>query len=188
MILVILLRLSAGCRSYQDYIEVTNLNTQRTFRIKRGDYVQCRYRAFKDYALTVGGNVRTVTDSTLVYKPHYLSPAKAIRLADVQNIDRVTAARGILPAFLVGTVAGGIILLIGPKNTPVYAGLLGDAGTLFSLVYSFELDHRHLNRNKVGQTVRMRVGHPNSGASVPVPAPSAQPSSDTLDVYYQKRN
>lgn len=169
-------------------MEVTNVKTGKAFVIKRGDSIKCRYVLFKDKQITVGGGVKEITDSTLVYQRNYFGPREAIPISKIQNIDRLSVKRYILPSLASGLISGGVIVLLGQKITPTYSGIFLPISLISTLTYVVQLNNRKLNKNKVGQTVRLQVFHKDStGKTITDKSTTKIATSDTLNIYYQKK-
>lgn len=157
MILILLLICFAFRVEAQRVIRVINVTTGKTSLIKKGYFIQCRYKVLANHERLIGGIVRQITDSSLVYSSTLLTPRKEIRLSTVTHIDRVPFRRAILPALAMGTIVGKTDKLVNPKASADISSLRIAAGTVLTLEYVYKVNRRHLNRNVVGPKTALEV-------------------------------
>jgi hypothetical protein len=138
----------------QRMLRASNIESGSFTDIQEKDVIKCRYRVYKQETLLVGGVVRGFTDSSIIYKSGF-NRVKEIPLSAITNIDRVPLKRTILPAVVVGLLAGGADAFLNTKSNSTTTGLLLSGGILLTLNYVYIRNHRKLNRNVVPSTVEL---------------------------------
>lgn len=146
------------CLSWNGYaqriLRASNIESGSFIDIQKRDVIKCRYRVYKQETLLVGGIIRGFTDSSVVYKSGF-NRVKEIPISAITNIDRVPLKRTILPAVVVGLLAGGADAFLNTKSNSTTTGSLLAGGMVLTLNYVYAWNHRKLNRNVVPSVVEL---------------------------------
>ncbi len=154
---ILLLLLSCClCNIYaQNIAYIINNEGDRKEILKNGNFIQCRYKLNSDYSFLAGGIIRNITDSTIIYSTTSLTTQKLIPISAIINIDKISVKRSIVPAIVLGVIVGVTDGFINPQRSKTISGLIAAPAIIIGVNYVFKWDHRHLNRNRVGQTVKL---------------------------------
>ena len=156
-LLIILLCTYSTPSLSQNRLRLTDLATQKTVDVNRQQFIQCRYKIRGGYELLTQGVVNTITDSTIIYKTTWFSGKQQIPISAITNIDRVPLKRSFVPAVVLALLAVGIDRTINPQRSESTRGLLAAGAGFLGASYVLRWNHRHLNRNRIGETTSVSV-------------------------------
>jgi hypothetical protein len=134
----------------QNVLQINDLSSNKTIKVKKGDNVQFYYALPGEESIFIYGVVRQITNSHVL-----LSNGAEVSLDRILNVDRVPVGRSLPLAALFGIGMGVVGVATG--GTALVAAIAGTPAITFTLLHTLKYNRRHLRRNEVGRTVEIQV-------------------------------